>query len=199
MRDLREAVRERVAPLRLDPHQEADVVEELAQELEERHARVVSEGRSVDEADDVVRRELASESFSSEIRAALQAPAPRPAPDAGLAPEAGRPLQRPARGPALRGAAPGQEPRLHPGRGGVARPRRGSQHHHLLARERGAPQPAPHPRARARRLRLHDRRQEQGPVPELHVDVVPELQGLPRAERAGPQRHGRLRCSCPSA
>src|SRR5258705_2438213 len=89
MLDLRGAVRERLAPLRLDPHQEADVVEELAQELEERHARVVSEGRSLDEADEVIRRELAAESFSSEIRAALQAPVPRPAPDAGLAPGPG--------------------------------------------------------------------------------------------------------------
>ena len=47
MRDWREAVRERLAPLRLDPHQESDVVEELAQELEERHARALREGRSV--------------------------------------------------------------------------------------------------------------------------------------------------------
>ena len=85
MLDLRGAVRERLAPLRLDPHQEADVVEELSQELEERHARAVREGRSPDEADAVVRRELAAESFSSEIRAALQSPAPRPSPDAGLA------------------------------------------------------------------------------------------------------------------
>ena len=89
MLDLRGAVRERLAPLRLDPHQEADVVEELTQELEERHARAVSEGRSPEEADAVVRRELGSESFSSEIRAALQTPAPRPEPDAGLAPGPG--------------------------------------------------------------------------------------------------------------
>jgi len=89
MFDLRHAVRERLAPLRLDPHQEADVVEELTQELEERHARAVSEGRSPDEADAVVRSELGSESFSSEIQAALQPPAPRPEPDAGLAPGTG--------------------------------------------------------------------------------------------------------------
>ena len=109
-----EAVRERLAPLRLDPHQEADVVEELAQELEERHARVVSEGpQRRTRRTRVVRRELGSESFSSEIRAALQAPAPRPAPDAGLGPGSGRRLPRPPRGPALRGAAPGEEPGLH--------------------------------------------------------------------------------------
>jgi macrolide transport system ATP-binding/permease protein len=89
MRDLRGAVRERLAPLRLDPHQEADVVEELTQELEERHARAVREGRSLEEADAVVSRELGSESFSSEIRAALQAPPPRPEPGAGLAAESG--------------------------------------------------------------------------------------------------------------
>jgi predicted permease len=85
MRDWRGAVRERLAPLRLDPHQEADVVEELAQELEERHARAMREGHTEDEADAMVGRELASDSFQEEIRAALKAPAPRPASDAGLA------------------------------------------------------------------------------------------------------------------
>jgi predicted permease len=85
MPEWRGAVRERLAPLRLDPHQEADVVEELAQELEERHARAIREGRTVEEADALVTRELGSDSFSAEIRAALDVPAPRPAPDAGLA------------------------------------------------------------------------------------------------------------------
>ncbi|HEU0092865.1 MAG TPA: ABC transporter permease, partial [Vicinamibacteria bacterium] len=85
MREWRSAVRERLAPLRLDPHQEADVIEELAQELEERHARAMREGRTDDEADALVSREVASESFSAEIRAALASPAARTAPDAGLA------------------------------------------------------------------------------------------------------------------
>jgi predicted permease len=89
MRDLREQVRERLAPLRLDPHQESDVVEELTQELEERHARAVREGRSAEEADAVVRRELGSESFTSEIQAALKAPLPRPPADGGLAESGG--------------------------------------------------------------------------------------------------------------
>src|SRR5688572_28660321 len=89
MRDLREQVRERLAPLRLDPHQESDVVEELTQELEERHARAVREGRSAEEADAVVRRELGSESFTSEIQAALKAPVPRPSADGGLAESGG--------------------------------------------------------------------------------------------------------------
>jgi predicted permease len=85
MRDWRPAVRERLGPLRLHPHQESDVVEELAQELEERHARAMREGHSVEEADALVSSELGSDSFSGEIRAALEAPAARPAPDAGLA------------------------------------------------------------------------------------------------------------------
>jgi macrolide transport system ATP-binding/permease protein len=85
MREWRSAVRERLAPLRLDPHQEADVIEELAQELEERHVRAMREGRTDDEADALVSREVASESFSAEIRAALASPAARSAPDAGLA------------------------------------------------------------------------------------------------------------------
>jgi predicted permease len=85
MRDWRVAVRARLAPLGLDPQQEADVVEELAQELEERYGRAMREGHTVDEADAMVGRELGSDSFSVEIRAALKAPAPRPAADAGLA------------------------------------------------------------------------------------------------------------------
>jgi len=89
MREWRSAVRERLAPLRLDPHQETDVIEELAQELEERQARALRDGRSEDEAEALVSRELASESFSAEIRAALASPAARTAPDAGLA-ESGR-------------------------------------------------------------------------------------------------------------
>jgi predicted permease len=85
MPDWRGAVRERLAPLRLDPNQEPDVVEELAQELEQRHARAMREGHTTEEADALVSGELASEAFSAEIRAALEAPASRPAPDAGLA------------------------------------------------------------------------------------------------------------------
>jgi putative ABC transport system permease protein len=84
MRDWRTAVRERLAPRGLHPHQEADVVEELAQELEERHARAMREGHTAEEADGLVSRELGSDSFSAEIRAALDTPAPRPDPDAGL-------------------------------------------------------------------------------------------------------------------
>src|SRR4030095_4537064 len=93
MFDLRHAVRERLAPLRLDPHQESDVVEELTQELEERHARAVREGRSAEEADAVVRREPGSESFTSEIQAALKAPVTRPAADGGLTESSGGPFR----------------------------------------------------------------------------------------------------------
>jgi predicted permease len=85
MRDWRAAVGERLTSLRLEPHQESDVVEELALELEERHGRALREGRTEEEADALVSRELASESFAAEIKAALAAPAPRPASDAGLA------------------------------------------------------------------------------------------------------------------
>src|SRR5438552_6018874 len=89
MRDWRTAVRERLLSLRLDPHQESDLVEELAQDLEQRHARGMREGRTSAEADAMVGRELASESFSGEIRASLAAPKPRPAAHAGLAEPSG--------------------------------------------------------------------------------------------------------------
>src|SRR5712691_3503740 len=85
MRDWRRAVRERLAPLRLDPYQEADVVEELAQELEQRQARAMREGHTGEEADALVSRELGSESFSAEIQSALATPGSRPAPDEGVA------------------------------------------------------------------------------------------------------------------
>ncbi len=89
MHDWRRAVRERLASVGLEPHQEADVVEELAQELEERHARAMREGQTPEEAAASVSRELASDSFSAEIRAALETPPPGPEPDAGLAPPGG--------------------------------------------------------------------------------------------------------------
>ncbi|HUG54634.1 MAG TPA: ABC transporter permease [Vicinamibacteria bacterium] len=89
MRDWRQAVQARLAPLGLEPHQAVDVTEELALELEERHARAVREGHTEEEADALVRGELLSESFSAEIRTALQSPPPRPAPDAGLGQAAG--------------------------------------------------------------------------------------------------------------
>jgi predicted permease len=85
MPEWRTVIRERLPPLRLDPHQEADVIEELAQELEERHMRAMREGRTEDEADALVSREVGSDAFSAEIRAALASPAARTAPDAGLA------------------------------------------------------------------------------------------------------------------
>ena len=92
MRDWRQAVRERLAALRLEPHQEGDVVEELAQELEERHRRAVSEGHTAEEADALVAGELAAESFSSDIQAALRTPPARPASDVGLTPRSGGPF-----------------------------------------------------------------------------------------------------------
>jgi macrolide transport system ATP-binding/permease protein len=84
MHDWRADVRERLAPLRLEARQETDVVEELAQELEERQARAMGEGHTMDEARALVSRELAAGAFSAEIRAALDSPAPRPAVDGGL-------------------------------------------------------------------------------------------------------------------
>jgi predicted permease len=84
MSDWRPAVRERLAPLGLDPHQEADVVDELALELEERHAGALRAGHSVDEADALVGRELLAESFTADIQDALRVRR-RAAPDAGLA------------------------------------------------------------------------------------------------------------------
>jgi predicted permease len=92
MRDWRQDVRERLAVLRLEPHQEGDVVEELAQELEERHRRAVSEGHTAEEADALVAGELAAESFSADIQAALGTPPARPASDVGLTPRSGGPL-----------------------------------------------------------------------------------------------------------
>src|SRR6476660_3931930 len=89
MLDFRAAVRERLSSLDLEPHQEADVVEELAQELEERHARAVRDGERTTDAAEWVKTELGSPGFAEEIKAALPPPAARP-PDDGLAPDHGR-------------------------------------------------------------------------------------------------------------
>src|SRR5262245_24348290 len=89
MHDWRGAVRERLAPLRLPAQQEADVVEELSQELEERHASAMRGGQSAEEAAAAVSRELAADTFSTEIRAALATPPPAPPADAGLSPDGG--------------------------------------------------------------------------------------------------------------
>src|SRR5947207_8587396 len=90
MHDFRAAVRERLSSLDLEPDQEADVVEELAQELEQRHARALREGEVVADAEDWIRRELGTPAFAAELRAALPAPTPASPPDGGLAPGRGR-------------------------------------------------------------------------------------------------------------
>ena len=58
MPDFRNIVRERIAPLRLQPAAEADLIEEFAQHLEDRYREVLSGGAGDDEAYESVTAEL---------------------------------------------------------------------------------------------------------------------------------------------
>jgi predicted permease len=72
--DWRARVRERLAPLRLDPHRELELADELGQELEERYARAIREGLSPEDAAALAARELDDESLTKEIGRAIAPP-----------------------------------------------------------------------------------------------------------------------------
>ncbi len=71
MFDWRSLVRQRIEYLGLDSLRETEVVEELAQELEERHARALADGMSPAEAESLVRAEAEQASFEHALRTAL--------------------------------------------------------------------------------------------------------------------------------
>ncbi len=88
MPDWRALVRARVAALGLDPARELELVEELAQELEDRYTSAVREGQSPADAFAASSRELDDEALVREIALAM-----RPAPAANhpdLTPAVGR-------------------------------------------------------------------------------------------------------------
>src|SRR5688572_9614627 len=81
MREWREAIRREIAGAGLAPAEEASVIEELAQHLEDRHAEVRASGASAEEADRVVLAELAS---GDDLSRALRRVRVRTLPDAPL-------------------------------------------------------------------------------------------------------------------
>jgi predicted permease len=81
MRDWREDVRPRLAGLRLDPTREAEIVEELAQHLADRHAALVAVGATPEEADRLTRSEIADGgALSARLRPLRQARMAAPLP-----------------------------------------------------------------------------------------------------------------------
>jgi predicted permease len=80
MRDWRAEMRRRVAPLRLGPEREIEIVEELAQDAEDRHRAMRAGGLSAEEADARIAADLEGAAFVEALAAATR-PAAR-APDA---------------------------------------------------------------------------------------------------------------------
>ncbi|HSE52609.1 MAG TPA: ABC transporter permease, partial [Gemmatimonadales bacterium] len=87
MPDWREELRRRLASLHLAPAEEAEVVEELAQHLEDRFRDLVSQGHGADQARRIALDELSERELSEEFTGVL-APAVPAAPPPGV--EAGR-------------------------------------------------------------------------------------------------------------
>src|SRR6266849_6496361 len=71
MPEWREEIRRRLASLKLEPTREAEIVEELAQHLDDRYAELLAGGASREEATRSVSVELnESETLQRELRAA---------------------------------------------------------------------------------------------------------------------------------
>jgi hypothetical protein len=79
MHDWRSEVRARLAPLRLRPEREADIVDEISQHLAERYRDATSAGESPDEATRLALAEFrAGNVLAQRIAALKQANAPSP-------------------------------------------------------------------------------------------------------------------------
>src|SRR5262250_505544 len=63
MPDWKEEITKRLAPLKLSPTREAEIVEEVAQHLEDRYKELVTCGATEDEAHHVALEELSNESL----------------------------------------------------------------------------------------------------------------------------------------
>ena len=82
MPDWRPELRRRLAPLRLSPQREAEVVEELSQHLEDRYQELLTRSTPADEARRIALEEL-SERELAEAFSGVLPPAPPPAPPPG--------------------------------------------------------------------------------------------------------------------
>jgi len=78
MPEWRTEIRARLAPLRLSPAQETAVVEELAQDAEDRHAALVRSGLSPDDAAARILRDLDETAISYRLRTVPRAAVPPP-------------------------------------------------------------------------------------------------------------------------
>ncbi|HYK92250.1 MAG TPA: ABC transporter permease [Acidobacteriota bacterium] len=90
MPDWRRLIRERIESIRLDPHDEAEIIEELTQEAEERYQHALGDGASRAQAESRVRAEIEDGTLEDAIRTALAPRQVRPPADAALIPAAGK-------------------------------------------------------------------------------------------------------------
>jgi putative ABC transport system permease protein len=83
MREWKQEIRERLRDLKLEPEREAEVVEELAQHMEDRHKEMLATGATLEEANRSALSELSeSGSLARELRR-IERPAPREPADSG--------------------------------------------------------------------------------------------------------------------
>lgn len=83
MPDWREDVRARVAPLNLDPRREAEIVDEIAADLEDRYQRRLSRGEPPQEARQALLAEVDVDTLTRGLRDLPPLPPPKPALGAG--------------------------------------------------------------------------------------------------------------------
>jgi len=77
MTSWKEEIRNRLADLKLDPVRESEIIEELAQHLEDRYAELLSTGSTHPQAFRVVLSELRDRNLAAEL-ARIESPAPEP-------------------------------------------------------------------------------------------------------------------------
>src|SRR5215510_12173623 len=83
MPDFKTEIRQSIAELNLPPEREAEIVEELSQDLEERFEKALSEGASEEEAKQLAIQELVQpDSFSAQLKR-VKMPPRRPSPAIG--------------------------------------------------------------------------------------------------------------------
>ena len=178
-------LRTRLAPLRLSPAREAEIVDELSQHLDDRYEALRAAGHDADAAVSLALEELhGHDTLAREMRALRQA---RIAGADRRRRGATRPHPGPAAGPALRGAHAAEAAGLHGGRRPHPRARDRREHRGLQPGQRDA---LPAAAGRGRRAAgLHvSRRQRRFLVPAVR-DAARPRPVLRRTGRLG-RHHG---------
>src|ERR1700752_1244648 len=83
MPDWKKEIRERLAKLNLRPEREAEIVEEISNDLQYMYDELIQQGYSQKSANEGVIRELDSGDLASELRATEESPYRQPMPEGG--------------------------------------------------------------------------------------------------------------------